>query len=82
MGQDGGTARGDAILRQENIEFGEGVVDPFDGLQGFTNVAETGGEVGGYRRSGRSASMVRWRGQSRELGLERAERQRRPVGER
>src|SRR5579862_5537762 len=53
VGQNGGAARGDAILRQENIEFGERVADPFDRLQGFTNVAEPRhelrGKIGGTR---------------------------------
>ncbi|OLC96428.1 MAG: hypothetical protein AUH86_09725 [Acidobacteria bacterium 13_1_40CM_4_58_4] len=47
VGHDGGTARGDAILRLEKEKTGEEVVDRDRGLEFSETGDELGGEIGG-----------------------------------
>ena len=48
MGENGGTARGDAVLGQEGVEVVEGVVDALSGLEALEIVAEVGEMIGGF----------------------------------
>jgi hypothetical protein len=46
VGEDGGVAGCNAILSEEVVEFGEGLVDAFGGLEAAGFAREGGGEVG------------------------------------
>ena len=46
VGEDGGVAGCNAILSEDVVEFGEGLVDAFGGLEAAGFAREGGGEVG------------------------------------
>ena len=79
VGEDGGTAGGDFVLREEEEQAGEEVVD----LGGGGEVVEVDGEGGGdFRRVGLVCGRGAWAGQKFGLALVAVRRQRRPLGKR
>ena len=53
IGENGGTARGDAVLSLENDELGEEVVDAVEAVELFRILNEFGSEVGGLHIFGK-----------------------------